>query len=231
MDLADLNYPALNPVVPDVTPTGEATAYGVDYTARELMPWELAAYTRAGGYDLRFLFRPIGYPTNPRCVSHQPGALARHRAAGRLVLLYHRLGEADARGGRDAGYGHALAAVTDAATEGYPEHLPLVFVLSTVPGVPASLAAEYLEGATAVAGVERTWCAGPPDLVHPLLEREAAAGYVLHGPESAMRDGIAFRQWTDRRVYPGRIDAGLVTAHVDLAELERYRVSTNGVSA
>ncbi|MEJ2855574.1 MULTISPECIES: hypothetical protein [unclassified Saccharothrix] len=145
-----------------MTPTGEATAYGVDYTARELMPWELAQYTRAGGYDLRFLFRPVGYPANPRCVTHQPGALARHRAAGRLVLLYHRLGEADARGGRDAGYGHALAAVTDAASEDYPDHLPLVFVLSTVPGVPASLAAEYLEGAASVAGFERTWCAPHP---------------------------------------------------------------------
>ncbi|MEU7530332.1 hypothetical protein AB0A74_31710 [Saccharothrix sp. NPDC042600] len=214
-----------------MTPTGEATAYGVDYTARELMPWELSEYTRTGGYDLRFLFRPIGYPTDPGCVSHQPGALARHRAAGRLVLLYHRSGDADGRGGRDAGYGHALAAVTDAATEGYPDHLPLVFVLAAVPGVPWSLAAEYLEGAAAVAGFERTWCAGPPDLVHALQARSAAAGYVLHGPAGAMREGIAFRRWTDRRVYPGRIDAGLVTAHVDLAGFESYRVSTNGVSA
>ncbi|WP_158843384.1 hypothetical protein [Saccharothrix deserti] len=239
------------------------TAYGADYAARELMPWELAEYTRTGGYDLRFLIRHIGYPGNPRCVSHHRGALAKHRADGRLVLLYHQIGDDDFAGGHDAGRAHALAALTDARAEGYPEHLPFVFVCGSELSRSFTLATvlDYLQGAAEVVGITRTWCSAGADIVHAAQDRGAAAGFVLTGDESGVREGIAFHRSNEGMIYPGRIEAGLLKAYVDLADFEGegpevpevarladhlakrfalrreevldelYRVRTNGVSA
>ncbi|CCH34561.1 hypothetical protein ABZ816_40905 [Actinosynnema sp. NPDC047251] len=228
-----------DPDSPDQTPV--VSAYGVEYTARELKPWLLDDYTRTGGYELRFLIRHIGYPDDPRCVSHRPGALTAHRAAGRLVLLYHQVGDEDYAGGAAAGRAHATAALTDARGQDYPEHLPFLFVPATRPGARRPEAAAYLAGAAEVVGPSRTWCAGPVDLVHGLQDRAAAAGYVLSGEEDDVRAGIAFYRWNHGRIYPGRIDAGLVKSYVDLSVFDDpapadhprddQRVITNGVSA
>jgi len=196
------------------------TAYGADYTARELTPWELDEYGRGGGYDLQFLIRYIGYPDSPHCLSHHPGALARHREAGRTVLLAHRFGPDDFAGGWDAGQQHARAAMADARAEGYPENLPIIFTcdrrLDAGEPIALSTALSYLDGAADVIGSDRTWCSGYSDLVYPTQDIGAAGGFVLRGAESDVRDGIAFYQWNNGRIFPGRIEAELLMAYVDL---------------
>lgn len=199
------------------------TAYGADYSARELTPWELDEYSRGGGYDLQFLIRYIGYPDSPRCLSHHPGALARHREAGRTVLLSHRAGVNDFAGGWEAGQAHARLAMADARIEGYPENLPIIFTCdrrldddSAGPPIALSTALSYLDGAADVIGFDRTWCSGHSDLVYPAQDIGNAGGFMLRGAESDVRDGIAFYQWNNGRIFPGRIEADLLMAYVDL---------------
>ncbi|HEX6341809.1 hypothetical protein [Umezawaea sp.] len=202
------------------------TANGAAYSARELTPWELDEYTKGGGYDVRFLIRGIGYPASPKCVSHYPGSLDRHRAAGRVVLLRHRVGTDDFAGGWDAGQAHARAALADARIEGYPENLPLIFTcdrrLDEVDRdeIPLSTALSYLDGVADVIGFDRTWCSGYADLVHVAQDIGAAAGFVLRGPETGVRDGIAFHRSDGERIFPGRIEADLLKAYVDLDAFE-----------
>jgi hypothetical protein len=57
--------------------------YGADYSASELSPSELDSFT---DYDIRFLIRYIGWPGNPRCIWHYPGAYQAHVNGGRMVL-------------------------------------------------------------------------------------------------------------------------------------------------
>src|ERR1700753_4046893 len=77
-----------------------AVTYGTDYSAAELSPAELDSFSE---YKIKFLIRYIGYPANPKCISHSPGAYARHVAAGRLVLLAAEYGTSDPAGGFAAG--------------------------------------------------------------------------------------------------------------------------------
>ncbi|AXX33440.1 hypothetical protein KCV87_25335 [Actinosynnema pretiosum subsp. pretiosum] len=198
----------------------ESAAQGVAYRSRELLPKELDAYTAAGGYDLRFLIRDIGYPEDPVCVSHHPGALAAHQDAGRLVLLRHRSGPADFAGGYNAGVVHARAALIDARTQGYPEHLPLLFTCEARPrGGPV----DYLRGAAAVLGAERTWLAGQRDVVH-LAQDEGAAGGFLLLDGGDPREGIALSRRPDGHIYPGRVRADLIDCHVPLSVFDRGTV-------
>ena len=48
--------------------------FGADYSTRELSPAELDRFTE---YDIRFLIRYIGWPGNPKCISHYPGTYLR----------------------------------------------------------------------------------------------------------------------------------------------------------
>lgn len=198
------------------------TAYGVDSGARELTPRELSEYTRTGGHDLRFLVRRTGSPAARGAWGDHPGALAGHRAEGRLVLLRHQLGDDDFAGGHDAGRAHATAALADGRAQGYPEHLPFLFVCGSglSRSFTLSTALDYLQGAAEVVGFTRTWLSGTADVVHPVQDRGGAAGFALTGDASAVREGIAFHRRDDGGIFPGHAGADLLEAYVDLTDFE-----------
>ena len=98
--------------------------YGADYSARELSPSELDHFTQ---YDIRFLIRYIGWPGNPKCISHYPGAYKAHVQAGRLVLLSAEGDTDDPAGGFAGGAAMARRALADANSIGYPASLPIFF--------------------------------------------------------------------------------------------------------
>ena len=95
--------------------------YGLDYSAGELTP----AQAGSGAYTIDFLIRYIGYPANGKCISHYPGAYARHTAAGRTVLLVAEGSTHDAAGGFSGGVAMAQRALADARSIGYPDTLPI----------------------------------------------------------------------------------------------------------
>jgi hypothetical protein len=66
--------------------------YGADYSAGELSPAELDQFTQ---YDIRFLLRYIGWPDNPKCISHYPGSYQALTGSGRMVLLAAELNGSD----------------------------------------------------------------------------------------------------------------------------------------
>src|SRR5215469_16704450 len=81
--------------------------YGADYSRHELSPAELGAFTV---YRTQFLLRYIGYPDNPKCITHYPGAYQRHVHAGRTVLLVIENDGTDPQGGHDGGVAMARRA-------------------------------------------------------------------------------------------------------------------------
>ena len=99
-----------------------AVVYGADYSARELSPSELDQFTQ---YDIRFLIRYIGWPDNPKCISHYPGAYQAHVQAGRTVLLAAEYNASDPAARFAGGVAMAQRALRDARSVGYPDDLPL----------------------------------------------------------------------------------------------------------
>ena len=91
--------------------------YGADYSAKELSPAQLHEYSR---YDIQFLIRYIGYPGNPKCITHYPDAYHAHVQAGRLVLLVHENETNDPAGGRSHGVRMAELALRDAESDRLP---------------------------------------------------------------------------------------------------------------
>ena len=137
--------------------------YGADYSGGELKPDQLNSYTR---YDLRFLIRYIGFPGNPKCISHYPGAYQAHVQAGRMVLLVLEEGNADPAGGRPNGERMAELALKDAESIGYPDSLPIFFSSDAWLGnTPLATAMAYLDGAAAVMGKKRTGAYGFRDFI------------------------------------------------------------------
>jgi hypothetical protein len=106
--------------------------YRADYSASELSPSELDSFT---DYDIRFLIRYIGWPGNPRCISHYPGAYQAHVNGGRMVLLAAEHDTSDPAGGFSGGAAMAQRAVSDALSVGYPDSLPIL----PAPGEPTGV--------------------------------------------------------------------------------------------
>ncbi len=197
--------------------------HGADYSNHELSPAELDAFT---GYDIRFLIRYIGYPENPKCISHYPGAYQRHINAGRLVLLVIENGTTDAAGGHDGGVAMAERALEDAGSIGYPDSLPIFFCadgwLADL-GIPVATAMSYLDGAASVMGTTRTgaygfrdflqaardgghagwrWLAGTPP-TNSEVAQELTHFYQWNGGTISINGMAAELDWA----YPGVLDA------------------------
>jgi hypothetical protein len=137
--------------------------YGTDYSAHELSPAQLNGYKP---YDIRFLIRYIGFPDNPKCISHYPGAYHAHVQAGRTVLLVMELETNDPAGGYGNGVRMAELALKDAESMGYPDHLPIFFCADGWLGnIPVATAMAYLEGAASVVGKRRTGAYGFRDFI------------------------------------------------------------------
>lgn len=203
------------------------TAFGADYSARELSPREINAYNAANpGQPIKFLIRYIGYPTNGKCISAYPGALAAHEANGTLVLLVHQIGYLDFHGGYAAGQQHAQIALADARRQGYPENRPIFFAFDRwlagnpskgIPALPIAKVWEYLAGAQRVLGGERVGLYGFYDVIHPAIREGRVRWTWLCGAESGVVDGVHFYQWNNGRIYPGGMDTDLNKSYVDLS--------------
>jgi hypothetical protein len=155
--------------------------YGADYSAREFSPQELSNFTQ---YSLKFLMRYIGYPSNPKCISHYPGAFAAHEAAGRTVLLTVENQTYDPRGGFLAGVAMANLALKDARSIGYPENRPIFFCSDawlSSNGISVATAMAYLDGAASVLGVNRVGAYGFRDFVVPARQGNHARYIWLCG--------------------------------------------------
>jgi hypothetical protein len=137
--------------------------YGADYSDHELSPAQLQSVPH---YDIRFLIRYIGYPGNPKCISHYPGAYHEHVQAGRLVLLVHENDTNDPAGGHSKGVKMAELALSDAESIGYPDSLPIFFSADGWLGnIPVATAMHYLDGAASVLGKKRTGAYGFRDFI------------------------------------------------------------------
>jgi LmbE family N-acetylglucosaminyl deacetylase len=137
--------------------------YGTDYSARELDPSELDEYT---DYDIRFLVRYIGYPDNPKCISHYPEAYQRHRDSGRVVLLVHEKDTNDVARGFDGGVTDAQVAEADRIGIDAPDNSVIFFCADRwLSGIPIETAMSYLDGAASVLGVDRVGAYGFRDFI------------------------------------------------------------------
>jgi hypothetical protein len=194
-------------------------AYGADYSQGEFTPEQLDAYHASGGYDIRVLIRYIGYPSNPKCVSHYPGAYQRLVDSGRLVLLVHEIGHGDPGGGYQGGVRDATTALNDARGIGYPEELPIFMSADAwlaSQGVSLSTAMAYLQGAASVLGVGRTGAYGFTDFVYPAQDRGLASWFWLAGAESGVRDGIQLYQVNNHPViHPTTFDIDINKVYFD----------------
>jgi hypothetical protein len=137
--------------------------YGADYSEHELSPAQLNSYPL---YDIRFLIRYIGYPDNPKCISHYPGAYQAHVQAGRTVLLVVEFDASDPAGGHAGGVQMAELALKDARSVGYPDKLPVFFCSDGwLGGISVDTAMAYLDGAASVMGKRRTGAYGFRDFI------------------------------------------------------------------
>jgi hypothetical protein len=198
--------------------------YGTDYSAAELSPSELDAFKE---YDIRFLIRYIGYPGNPKCISHYPGAYQAHVSGGRMVLLVAEQGATDPAGGYGAGAAMARRALTDASSIGYPDTLPIFFCADgwlASNGISVATAMSYLDGAASVVGTQRTGAYGFRDFIEAARVGSHATWLWLCGSPPAVTEVSHgwphFYQWNGGSInltvgleadldwaYPGVLDA------------------------
>jgi Domain of unknown function (DUF1906) len=199
--------------------------YGADYSAGELSPAELDRFT---AYDLRFLLRYIGWPDNPKCISHYPGAYQKLADSGRVVLLVAEQGTTDPAGGHDAGVAMAQRALDDAASVGYPDTLPIFFCADSwlsLAGIPLDTAMSYLDGAASVLGKHRIGAYGFRDFIQAAKAAGHAEWLWLCG--SPPDDGELAQgwphlyQWNGAHIYPGGLEADLNWAYPGVLEALR----------
>ena len=199
--------------------------YGADYSAGELSAAELDRFTT---YDLRFLLRYIGWPDNPKCISHYPGAYQKLADSGRMVLLVAEQGTTDPAGGHDAGVAMAQRARDDAASVGYPDSLPIFFCADgwlALNDIPVDTAMSYLDGAASVLGQHRIGAYGFRDFIQAAKAGGHAEWLWLCG--SAPDDGELaqgwphFYQWNGAHIYPGGLEADLNWAYPGVLEALR----------
>jgi hypothetical protein len=201
--------------------------YGADYSARELSPAELDRFTQ---YDIRFLIRYIGWPDNPKCISHYPGAYHALVNSGRMVLLVAELDGADPAGGYNGGVSMARRAQADARSIGYPDSLPIFFCADgwlADKGIPVATAMSYLDGAASVVGRKRTGAYGFRDFV----EAARAGGraewlWLWLCGSSPTEDEVAqgwphFYQSNEGTIYPGGMASDLDWAYPGVLEALR----------
>jgi Domain of unknown function (DUF1906)/Putative peptidoglycan binding domain len=194
-----------------------AVVYGADYSARELSPSELDRFTQ---YEIRFLIRYIGYPDNPKCISHYPGAYQAHVRAGRMVLLVAEQGTSDPAGGFAGGVAMARRALRDANSVGYPAALPIFFCADgwlSASNISVATAMAYLDGAASVVGRARTGAYGFRDFIKAARAGGHARWLWLCGTsptDAEVAQGWPhFYQWNNGTINPGGVSADLDWAY------------------
>lgn len=196
--------------------------YGADYSASELTPSELDSFA---GYDIRFLIRYIGWPNDPKCISHYPGAYRAHVTAGRTVLLVAEYDANDPAGGYTGGVAMAQRAVQDADSIGYPADLPIFFCADgwlASSNISPATAMSYLDGAASVMGRQRTGAYGFRDFIEPAKQGGHARWLWLAGQAPSDSELAAgwphFYQWNNGMINPGGIEADLDWAYPGVLE-------------
>ena len=192
-------------------------SYGADYSAGELSPAELDQFTQ---YDLRFLIRYIGWPDNPKCISHYPGAYQKLTGSGRTVLLVLELDTTDPAGGYQGGVSMAQRALGDAHSIGYPDSLPIFFSADgwlAVNGITLATAMSYLDGAASVLGRKRTGAYGFRDFIQAARSGGHAQWLWLCGSAPTAAEVAQgwphFYQWNGGTIHPGGMAADLDWAY------------------
>lgn len=188
----------------------DAVLLGRDYSAREFSPQELDQYQRQFPNEapVQALGRYIGYPTNPKCISHYPGAYKAHWEAGRPVFLFHQIGYTDMGGGYDAGRYHAQVAVSDARSirVGWNGESPIVACMDRyyVKQGYATLTREqlrsYMEGFRSVLGWELSGFYGFYDSMRHCIEENWANFTIQCGARSDHVPGI--HAWQENNYQP-----------------------------
>jgi len=199
-----------------------SVTYGVDYSAGELSPSDLDSFKP---YAIHFLIRYIGYPDNPKCISHYPGAYQRHVRAGRTVLLVAEHLRDDPAGGHEGGVAMARRALKDARSIGYPDSLPIFFCadawLAEV-HIPVATAMAYLDGAASVLGRQQTGAYGFRDFIKAAKAGGHARWLWLAGSAPTDREVAEgwphFYQWNNGRIRPGGVEADLNWAYPGVLE-------------
>ena len=190
--------------------------YGADYSAHELPP---SALDRCTQYNIRFLIRYIGYPDNPKCISHYPGAYQAHVRAGRLVLLAAENDTNDPALGFAGGVAMAKRALADAARIHYPASLPIFFCSDAwlaEHNITLTTAMAYLDGAASVIGKARTGAYGFRDFIKAAKAGHHARYLWLCGAPPT--DAEVAQGWP--HIYQwngGTVPLGGVTADLDWA--------------
>lgn len=191
--------------------------YGTDYSSRELSASELDSFR---DYDIRFLIRYIGWPGNPKCISHYPGAYQAHVNGGRVVLLVAEQGTSDPAGGFGGGVTMAHRALRDARSVGYPDSLPIFFCADgwlASNGIAVATAMSYLDGAASVVGWQRTGAYGFRDFIQAAKASGHARWLWLCGSpptDSEVAQGWPhFYQWNNGTIRPGGVEAELDWAY------------------
>jgi hypothetical protein len=194
-----------------------AVTYGADYSASELSPAELDSFSE---YKLQFLIRYIGYPDNPKCISHYPGAYARHVRAGRLVLLAAEDGADDPASGFAGGAAMARRVLVDASAIGYPGRLPIFFCAGgrlASNNISVETAMAYLDGAASVVGRAQTGAYGFRDFVQAAQAGGHARWLWLCGAapiDTEVAQGWPhIYQWNYGTIRPGGVPADLDWAY------------------
>lgn len=182
-------------------------SYGLDYSAGELTPAQLSAIST---YDISFLIRYCGWPANRKCISHYPGAYARHVAAGRTVLLVAEGGTTDPAGGFAAGVAMARRALDDATSMHYPEALPIFFCADgwlADKKISVATAMSYLDGAASIVGRARVGAYGFRDFVRAARDQNKAPTRWLCGAapsDDEVNAGLChYYQWNGGSIMVG----------------------------
>jgi hypothetical protein len=186
----------------------DVTAYGCDYSAREFEPWHLNNYPDV---RIEWLARYIGYPWNPKCISHYPGAYRAHRDAGRPVVLYHQIGYQDFEGGFQSGVTHAQIALADAKSQGWNGETPIVAAFDrrmpqftrngvTYRAIPLAEVREYMRGFVSVIGYGNAGFYGFEDTMGPCVAENWVRFRMQCGARSAHINGIT--AWQENNVQP-----------------------------
>lgn len=199
-----------------------SVVYGTDYSERELSPSELDHFHQ---YNIRFLIRYIGWPGNPKCISHYPGAYQKHVNAGRLVLLVNENGNADQGTGYQGGAADAKRALSDARSIGYPEHLPIFFSADgwlDAEHIHLPTAMSYLDGAASIMGRPRTGAYGFRDFITNAKAGGHARWLWLAGSAPTDHEVAQgwphFYQWNNGQIKFGEMPADLDWAYPGVLE-------------
>lgn len=185
----------------------DVTRWGRDYSAREFTPQEFDRYQREnpGEPPVQWLDRYIGYPRNPKCISHYPGMYRRHWETGRPVSLFHQIGYTDMEGGFNGGRAHAHVAMADAKNVGWDGESHITACMDRFyakPGLRTLTAAdlrEYMRGFRSVLG-DRAGFYGFFDSMRSAVQEGWASFFVQCGARSAHIPGI--HAWQENNYQP-----------------------------